>query len=69
MSLSPDKLGDHGQRYQIEAENYPKPGINVVGWCNSYKTAQAMRDGILLVPSCTAASIVDRQPQITIIES
>lgn len=63
MTLPPHKIGDMGQRYQIEAEGYPDDGWNVIGWCNEKQGAHDMADAIIQAPGCTDARVVDRRPE------
>lgn len=60
MTLTPDKLGDKGQRYVVHAEGYPKPGDNVIGYSEKYSGANKMLQAILKAPDCTNGHIVDR---------
>lgn len=62
MSLPPEKLGDRGQRYVVQAIGYP---MNVEGWqdvayTNDYESARRASAAILLVPSVKEVFIKDR---------
>lgn len=63
MTLPPHKLGDMGQRFQIEAEGYPEDGWNIIGWTNARASANQMAEAILKAPGCTDAKVVDRRPE------
>ncbi len=56
----PHNVGDKGQRYEVRATGYPKPGVNVIGWNNSKEGADRMASAILTAPGCTASEVIDR---------
>jgi len=60
MTLPPHKIGDKGQRYVAQAENYPKEGWNHVGYSPTYSGAEAIAKSIMLHPCCTGGRILDR---------
>ena len=62
MTWPPERLGDKGQRYMLEAEGYPKPGWQPIAYGNDLMGMELAKDGILLAPGCTAAKITDRFP-------
>lgn len=60
----PHAVGDKGQRYEVHAVGYPKPGDNVIGWTDSESGAFRMMTAIAKAPGCTGSSIIDRKPPI-----
>lgn len=62
MTLTPEKIGDKGQRFEVRAMGYPNDGSNVIGWTNDAERAEVMMKSIRKAPRCTCAWIVDRKP-------
>lgn len=57
----PHRVGDHGQRFEVRAEGYPKPGWCVIGWTNELGAARRMEQSIQKAPSCTRTMTWDRK--------
>lgn len=60
MTLPPERLGDKGQRYMLEAEGYPKPGWQPIAYSHTMNGMEEAKTSILLAPNCTDARIIDR---------
>lgn len=59
-------VGDRGQRYEVRATGYPKPGQeSVIGWVSTLAGAEQLAKTILLAPSCVSATIFDRTDNTT----
>jgi hypothetical protein len=57
----PHAVGDKGQRYEVRATGYPKPGQNVIGWASDFERAVGMANAIAKAPTCTASEVFDRE--------
>ncbi len=57
MTLPPDKIGDHGQRYEIRCVDGDGKEI-AFGWAND---PEAFRKSIELHPSYHSRRVVDRE--------
>jgi hypothetical protein len=62
-------VGDRGQRYEVRMTGYGPnaPGESVLGWSDTLDGARQMMKAILTAPSCTSASIFDREEKATVI--
>mgnify|MGYP000063484396 CR=1 FL=1 len=62
MTLPPDRIGDKGQRFLIQTQDWPKErgGWQNAAYTNSRSAAESMRDNFLLAPGCHDARIIDR---------
>ena len=60
MTLAPRRLGDKGQRYQLECFGYPEEGWNVIGWSDQLETSKARCTALLLAPTAKKCRILDR---------
>ncbi len=63
MTLPPHRIGDKGQRFQVEAEGYPGDGWNIIGWAASREGAADMASSISLAPGCTKVRVTCRAAQ------
>lgn len=62
MSLPPEKIGDAGQRFMIQATGWPYVGVETtIGYSGDVAGAEALARALLDFPSCTRTHIVDRQ--------
>jgi hypothetical protein len=64
VTLPPERIGDKGQRYVVQATGYPKPdvkGWQDIGYADRTVDAQAMMRGIGLAPSVGHVRILDRE--------
>ena len=60
MTLPPNRIGDKGQRFQVDCLDYPNEGWNVIGWSNDLEGAGQMADAIQLAPTAQESRIIDR---------
>lgn len=60
MTLSPDRVGDKGQRYEVRVEGYPKDGWNVIGWSDNEDGALRMATALKQAPGARRFRIWDR---------
>ncbi len=61
MTLPASRIGDKGQRWQVEALGYPREGEwATIGWSDTRDGARAMASSIKNHPSCTQTRISDR---------
>lgn len=62
MTLPPDRIGDHGQRYVVRALGYPLPGDywQDIGYTDSQPDALELLRTVTLIPSVREIRVVDR---------
>lgn len=61
MSLFP--TGDKGQRYEILSTGYPLEGETIMGWAETYWSAEHMAQAFRKAPGCKQTRIRDRWHQ------
>ena len=61
MTLSPERIGDRGQRYVVMAEGYPKKGENKIAYCTLEPVAWRCANATKRAPGCTKAWVLDRE--------
>lgn len=60
MTLTPEQIGDKGQRYEVHCAGYCGPDDRVIGWSVDVDGAIKMATAIMLAPSATDAHVIDR---------
>jgi hypothetical protein len=63
MTLSPRRIGDHGQRYEILYQERDSEKVLKFGWCDTRDAAQQMADAWGEHPNVEKAWFVDRKPE------
>ena len=63
MTLPPERIGDKGLRYEIRYTDAETGEEKVFGWCDTWKGANQMRNGVLQWPRATDAWIEDRSDE------
>ncbi|MEL6233299.1 MAG: hypothetical protein AAFR46_02710 [Pseudomonadota bacterium] len=61
MTLPPHRLGDKGQRFELQAKGWPEDGWNVIAWDESRARLEKRADAIRHAPSCTDVRVIDRK--------
>ena len=63
MTLPPSRLGDKGQRFLIQTQNYPVAdgGWQNAAYSNKECIAESMANSLRLAPTCTDVRIIDRE--------
>ena len=57
MTFHPDKIGDHGQRYEVRCIDGDGKEM-IVGWSEKYP--QSLVDAVNATPSWTKPRVIDR---------
>ncbi|MEO1725035.1 MAG: hypothetical protein AAFR84_21880 [Pseudomonadota bacterium] len=63
MTLPRHRIGDKGQRFELQAEGWPADGWNVIGWDDDRSRLEMRGVAIRHAPSCTDVRIIDRHTQ------
>lgn len=67
MTVVVNGIEDTGQRYEVRATGYPKPGESAVGWADTVAGAYQITDIMRREPGVTSTSIYDREENKTVI--
>lgn len=60
MTLPPDRIGDKGQRYQVESRRHGQEHWEVIGWTDS-PSGGDLSIGAALHPGIAETRVVDRE--------
>lgn len=63
MTLPPERIGDKGQRYEVQVEGYPNDGWNVIGWTDDEEGSRKMGVAMRTAPGALGYRVRDRQEE------
>ena len=59
-------VGDKGQRFVIRCHDWPRKGVNIIGWTDNLQLAEGTAVKAGMMPGCTGWEVEDRHSGIVI---